>query len=191
MSDKKSKDSDSEGRAATFYVNTYNNPWKNEQGIWKIRDIFYETCPASDRSSVKYCLGLMDLQLNDTVIPSIRKIYINMDHIPEFEYEFAETYLGGWTHWQKLQKSSAVGPHIKEWKAEKSIKLKADAMKQLLATAKSDTKDSFQAAKFLAQKGYNVGEAIKKGKAADDEASSLERAVDEDLKRIGLLKVVK
>lgn len=179
----------------TFYVNTYNNPWKNEQGVWKVKELFYETCRVNEREKVIYCLGLIPLKTTiankDVTLQSLRNVYMAMDHIPEFEHEFAETYLGGWTHWLKIQKSSAVSPYIQEWKAEKNIKIKADAIKQLLATAKADTKDSFQASKFLAQKGYNVGEVLKRGKAADAEASSLERAVDEDLKRIGLLRVVK
>jgi hypothetical protein len=123
------------------------------------------------------------------VIPSLRSIYLSYDHLPNYEYEFAEEHLGGWNHWCKLCESSIVGAHIKEWRAEKQIKIKADAMKSLLTIAKSDTKDSFQAAKFLAQKGYNVGEILKKqDKKLQDH---LDSDVDEDLKRIGLLKSVK
>lgn len=79
------------------------------------------------------------------------------------QYRFATKYLANWKHWQKLKSGKELGEKIAGWEEELELKLASEALEQLIVTANSE--GSFQATKFLIDRGYNkraVGRPSKK-----------------------------
>lgn len=70
------------------------------------------------------------------------------------EYTFAMEVFGSWDHWIKIQKNKSVLSFIERCREERDIAIESRAIKQIMEEAESG-KNSFQAAKFLATKGYH------------------------------------
>jgi len=107
------------------------------------------------------------------------------------EYEFANKYLGGWSHWKEVQASEVMKPYIAVWREEQEIRLRANAIKQIALLAKSDK--GFQAAKFIADKGWKVRTAGAPSKEEVEGMKAVEKAVNKefaaDAERLGLVRV--
>lgn len=69
------------------------------------------------------------------------------------EYEFANKMFAGWAHWQKILNNKELRKHVDEWRLELEYKMRSLAMKSLIGQAK---KGSFQASKWLADRGWEV-----------------------------------
>lgn len=69
------------------------------------------------------------------------------------EYEFANQLFAGWAHWQKLCNNRAIFAHIQEWRAELEYKMRSKAVKSMIKQA---NQGSFQAAKWLADRGWET-----------------------------------
>lgn len=109
------------------------------------------------------------------------------------EYTFALRYLDGWNHWEKLSKTRWFRPYVLKWRQELDLKIKAEALRRIISESKSNSKSSFQANKFLVEKGW--GEFItgdkKRGRPSNLELESalkkeldLERQITQDFERI-------
>lgn len=91
---------------------------------------------------------------NGILYISLKKLYLEMADASE--YEFATTYLLGWSHWQRLCNNKLVVKHINEWRYELELKLRSEAIK--LIRAKSKVESGINAAKWLAEKGWDKRE---------------------------------
>ena len=122
-------------------------------------------------------------------LPSLREIYLSYNHIPGFEYEFAQEVIGSWIHWQRLCRSG-IKQHIAEWREELDIKLKAKAMRVIIDNSVTGEGASrLQAAKYLADKGYSPirGRPSKEEKAGLLKRDSIVNSeIEDDLERVGL-----
>ncbi len=83
--------------------------------------------------------------------PSLKRLYIEMADVTE--YEFANTYLLGWRHWKRLCENKLIRKSIDEWREELELKMRAKGVKEAIKAAEAG---GFQAAKWLADKGWNV-----------------------------------
>lgn len=167
------------------FCNPTNSPFRDDKGRWLTRALFFET--KSDNYKPMFTLEDEDFH----GLPSLKKIYLNYEHIPGCEYEFAMEHLGGWVHWCKIC-DSQIGPDIAQWREELSIKLKAAAMKNVILTAYGEGNTALQAAKFLSTSGYNMkrGRPTKAEKAgALKQETEVNKQLEEDLQRIGLKAV--
>lgn len=134
------------------------NKFKNNQGVYYTKGLFIEEV-LYDPISAIYSIKEYDRTLDGKFYPSLYKLYMEMEDVTE--YEFATTYLDGWTHWKKLCDTSFFKPHIEAWREELTIKLKAKALANIkLKAMDPDNKDSYQASKYLVEKGW---EEKKKG----------------------------
>ena len=120
-----------------------------------------------DQMSRWYTIGIFkELSGNkDTVLFTIdeaRKLYLECADITG--YTFATKYLGGWRHWIALHASPKVEPLIKEWEEELEVKMRASAIKNI--TALSVGEKGYQAAKFLADRGWQIKTAGRTTKEA-------------------------
>lgn len=179
------------GRSAPWYSLSYVfvgvSMFKNSGGKWLSTGLFYETA-YPELSNVVYCLKGEDRELPDgRKIKSLRKIYVSLDD--PTEYRVATEYLGGWEHWKVLLNSPVIRSHIDEWREELEMKLRAQGLKQIVAAAAEDK--AFQAAKYLADKGWlETGNKAKTKKAKEKERAQqkeLQATVTEDAKRLGLI----
>ncbi len=67
-------------------------------------------------------------------------------------YLFAVKHLGGWKHWLMMKNSSALSSKIEEWEEELEVKLRSDAVKNMIKL--SDGDKGYQANKFLVDGGW-------------------------------------
>lgn len=170
-----------------FLIKTDDSVFKDKRNQWLTRALFFEY----SHPGITPIFTMKDDDYKG--YKSLKKIYLAYDHIPEFEYEFANEVLGGWEHWERLQASPDINRHIESWKKEKDIQLRAEAIRNVIRTARSADKASLQAARYLADKGY-LEKADGRGRPSKSEREArlkedkaVIKEVDEDLKRLGLI----
>ena len=82
---------------------------------------------------------------------SIKRLYLEMEDTTE--YEFANTYFLGWDHWNRIVENKLLTDHVRSWREELELKLRARAVKQMMALA---DEGSYQASKWLADRGWDT-----------------------------------
>lgn len=132
-----------------------------------------------------------EIEKEGIVYPSLKQVYMSYDHIPGFEYDFAMEVFNSWDHWVKLTDASNVDLRsaFRSWREELDIKLKAQAIKSLITTSRIDDSKGFNAAKYLADKGY----APQRGRPSKEEVerekrvqAGVSKELEADMKRLGL-----
>jgi hypothetical protein len=121
-------------------------------------------------------------------VAKLKKIYLAYNHIPGYEYDFANDHFDCWQHWEKVA-DGGMKPIIDEWRAELDVKIKALGINSLIKQASGEGTVAIQAAKYLAEKGYSS----KRGRPSKEEVigETKRQAGDSELlkrdaKRIGL-----
>lgn len=119
--------------------------------------------------------------------PSLKQLYLEMEDITE--YEFAQKYLDGWPHWERLLNTNSIRPHIDQWRKELELKVKAKALRRLMDEAANNGKEAVSINKFLVQRGYvdkdTKGRPSKQAiKEEAQRLAHLESSLQEDLERI-------
>ena len=105
--------------------------FKNASGSWYLKAIFYEMTD-SDKSTVLYSLKTEDHKVGNKVYPSLRRLYLEMND--ESEYQFAETYFGGWPHWKRLLSCSWFQDYISDIREELAVRNAAKNLLQIRQT---------------------------------------------------------
>ena len=105
---------------------------------------------------------------------SIKAAYLEMSD--PTEYDFATKYFLNWKHWQRICANKAIRIHIDEWREELEMKLRSRAVKLTIAQAEGG---SYQAAKWLADKGWTKREAGRPSKAEVEGERKFLAKVDE------------
>lgn len=159
------------------------NKFKNDSGTYYTRGLFFETTLA-DKSTVVYTLKNQDHE----GFPSLYRLY--MEAADPTEYRFATSALDGWSHWEALCACSWFKPYLTSWRRELEIKIKSDALLEVLAIAKTGGKEKLAANRFLIEKGWEPQKSGK-GRPSKDEVNraafeiASERAqLDDDFDRI-------
>lgn len=131
------------------------NKFKSEIGSHILKPIFFEHDNSDHLYSV-FTLKDQDHTWKGQTYPSLRRLYVEMED--PTEYEFAVTYLDSWTHWKKITQASFFQEHLKEWREELEVRLRARALNRMKVRASSDSKDSFAADKILLAGGWKTPE---------------------------------
>lgn len=184
--------SDNSNITSDICNNPTDNPWRTPKNVWYTIGLFYELCGA-DKSKCLYTIYEKDRVVNKKKYISLKNRYMEMEHIPGYEYEFANKYLGGWNHWVRLQSATkALSDMIQEWKDELEIKLKARASRAIIETAVNDNgPTSFHANKWISDKGWIPQKGRPKKADITREAkiaAGVEAEISDDLERIRLVK---
>ena len=153
--------------------------FQDKMGRWFTEGMFVEVS-RTDKIDAPYCLN----PRNETKdMPSLKRLYLEC--ADPTEYLFATTHLGGWKHWQKLLRCSWFKPHIKEWREELEIKLRAEGIREQRRLA---NKGSSNAARWLAEKGW---EEKKRGRPSKAEVAGerkreaeIEKELEEHFDRV-------
>lgn len=122
-----------------------------------------------------YTLKDQDHEYNGTIYPSLKRLFLEMED--PTEYEFANTYLLGWKHWKRMNENKILSKHFEEWREELEYKMRCKGVKALITNAKNG---SFQAAKFLVDKGWDKRQAGRPSKAELEEEKAFQLRVAED-----------
>ena len=120
--------------------------FKDVMGRALTQSLFLE--PSYDTTFAYYTLDDEDKNYKGKVYYSLKKLYIACDD--PIEYEFANTYLLGWNHWQKMLGNKILLKHIETWREELELKLASEGFKQIL----DQSENNVQATKWLIEKGW-------------------------------------
>lgn len=153
-----------------------------------LKALFFET--ATDKSYVVYTLKDWD----HLGYPSLYLKY--METNDPTEYRFATTHLDGWEHWELLTKCAWFKPIVARWRRELELRMKSIALSRIMAEAKTSSKESFTANKYLLEKGWEPKESNKRGRPSKEEIKSQAQAlvleqttIDDDFSRISIDKI--
>lgn len=99
----------------------------------------------------EYTLKDSDFEYEGKVYPSLKRLYLEM--ADPVEYKFATTHLSGWDQWQRISNNKVLKKYIDPWRKELELKLRSEAVAEVIRFSK--TEKGFQAAKWLADKGFD------------------------------------
>lgn len=142
--------------------------YKDEHGRYIVQGLFLEDRYNPDMAV--FTFDGEDKEYKGKKFYSLKRLYL--EHGDPKEYSFARKYLYDWNHWQRLCKNSIIKKHIEEWRNELELSLVSEGVAALIDMALN--KDSYQAAKFLAERGWDKGD---RGRPSKDE-------IDGELKRM-------
>jgi hypothetical protein len=163
--------------------------FKDSVGRYFTQGLFWETCTPENKDRAIYTLK----EQEHHGLPSLKTLYLELSTSPEAgEYDFAIQCLDGWKHWSHLCSISWFKPILAEWREELEVKVRSQAIKQIAAQAKGKAR-SYQAAKFMAEKGWVSAKEAGRPTKADIVreariAAGVTSEVEDDLRRLSLVK---
>lgn len=93
-----------------------------------------------------------DKEYNGKIYPSLKRYYLEVGD--PTEYEFARTCLLGWNHWLRMKENKALRPYFEEWADELEVAVRSEGVRSLMDLTASEG-GNFQAAKYMAEKGWD------------------------------------
>ena len=123
-----------------------------------------------------YTLKDDDHEYEGKVYPSLKKLYLA--HEDPTEYDFACTYLLGWQHWQRIVRNRVFSKTIEEWREELELKVRSQAVREILIQSASDK--GFQAAKWIADKGWDKRTAGRPSNADIERETKVQAKINEE-----------
>lgn len=124
-----------------------------------------------DTDFAYYTLDDEDKEYKGKTYPSLKKLYIASDD--PIEYEFANTYLLGWAHWQKICGNKILLRHVEQWREELELKIASEGFRTIL----DQSENNVQATKWLIEKGW------KKQGAGRPKKDSGQKALDDFIEK--------
>jgi len=140
--------------------------FKDSNGRWFTKGVFHEY--ATDPSTAIYH------------IDEAKQYYMECRDITG--YDFAVQYLGGWRHWLTLHNSPILEPILREWEEELEVKLRSEAVKHIVNLSKTDK--GYQAAKYLADRGWKVRDAGRPSKEEIQRETSVQSKMYDEFKNV-------
>lgn len=122
-----------------------------------------------------YTLKDDDYEYNGKLFPSLKKLYLAKED--PTEYEFAVEYLLGWRHWKRLCENKLIRKYIDEWREELELKLRSRGVKESIKAAEAG---GFQAAKWLADRGWEQRGAGRPSKAEVEREKKFQSRVTDE-----------
>ena len=157
----------------------------DDKGAALTQGLFLETS-YGNTENVVYTLKPRDHMYRGRLLPSIKRLYLEMED--PTEYFFAYEYFLDWDHWQRIKRNKVIASHMKGWKEELEVKARATGVKTMFDLALDGEKPNFQAAKFLADGGWNKRVAGRPSKEMVQRETRIQAKImdefSEDLARI-------
>lgn len=126
--------------------------FKNAQNVYLTKSLFYDQCEGKHDYAL-YTTQEEDRFEDGKLYPSVYKLFIECGD--PTGYKFASMYLSSWHHYELLLKTSWFKPVIDKAVAELEVKIKSDALVNVIKESKDrQSKSSFQANKYLLDKGW-------------------------------------
>jgi hypothetical protein len=150
----------------------YKNQLKDSIGNFRTLSLFYET-NITDLSPI-FTLKDEDHTVNGKTYMSMKQLYLSFDD--PTEWEFVQSVLGNWRHWQKIMGNKRLREYIDQWRMELEIKLRSQAVRNMVKHSKN--RDG--AAKWLAEGSWKG----KRGRPSKDEVErerKVQAGIEQDL----------
>ncbi len=124
-----------------------------------------------------YSLKDNDHHYRGVVYPSLKRLYLQHEDVTE--YDFANTYLLGWNHWKRLTENKMLRKHIDEWREELELKVRSQAVKDIIDQCANEG-GSFQAAKWLADRGWDKRAAGRPSKQEQEKETRIQENIQSE-----------
>lgn len=121
---------------------------KAVKGQYLTQSLFVEI--GYDYDTAIYSLKDEDMVHEGKTYPSIKRLYLEAEDVTE--YIFATKYFINWEHWERICKNGLLAPHVQRWREDLARYLEAIGIQEVINAATTD--NNFQAAKWLAEKGW-------------------------------------
>lgn len=152
--------------------------FRNEQGRLLISNLFIDRKYEED--AALYTLNLTDKVYKGKTYPSLYKLYIQMEDITE--YNFANTYFESYQHWELLCNEEWFKPIISRWRKELELKIKAEALKEIIAQSTSDDpRKRLEASKYIYEKVFVSSNGKGRPTKAQVKEEAVRKAMEEKL----------
>ncbi len=122
-----------------------------------------------------YTLKEQDHEHNGKYYFSLKRLYLEI--ADPTEYEFANTYLLNWKHWQRLCENKLLRKYIDEWRDELEVKLRSRGVKDIMGSA---SEGNYQAAKWLADRGWSTRGAGRPSKAEVEREKRIQAGIADE-----------
>ena len=152
------------------------NKLRDGQGRPLTQSLFLEIGYETDKAV--YTLKDEDYEYKGVLYPSLKRLYLEMEDL--IEYDFARTYLLGWAHWQRIKENKALAKHINEWQDELETSVRSQAVRDIIQMSAEDK--GFQAAKWLADKGWDKRTAGRPSKNEKLKEDRMKARMDDEFK---------
>lgn len=129
-----------------------------------------------DTTYAIYSLKDDDNDFRGTLYPSLKKLFLAEDD--PTEYQFAKKHLLGWKHWQRLNENKALKEHFDEWREEFEIKIRSEGIRAIIDMTADGS--NFQAAKWLADRGWDKRAAGRPSKAEKERSLRVNEHISKD-----------
>lgn len=157
---------------------------KDARNAWRTTTLFEETISPDLKTKYPPLFSMCDEEYSSSGLPSLKYRYLQLRD--SNEYLFAQTYLGGWGHWQLMVKSWALKSHIDNWRNELKLKLRSEYLNKVRDLSDGDGPASLQALKYLMEaEAGGVGSGSKRGRPSKGEKEKFlrEQSMEEDEQR--------
>lgn len=146
----------------------------DSQSRYLTQSMFYEHV-YSTGPEVQFTLSdkPIHIQKDGRTIYSLKKLFLDLED--PHEWTFADTYLLGWSHWQKMNNNKILKAHFDAWREELAIKMRSKALQQILDLADDG---NMNAAKFIAEKKWEQRGAGRPSKQEIEKRISEDRQVN-------------
>jgi len=150
--------------------------FKTEQGSYITQSLFLEMGYKTEFAV--YTLKGEDHTHKGVVYPSLKKAYLNL--ADPTEYMFANKYFADWPHWKRLCENKMLVPHFNEWRDELELKLRSEAIQNVIDITASEGQGSFQAAKYLAERGWDKNKVGRPSKEDKQRKDAIQARIDDE-----------
>lgn len=166
-------------------MNIDKNAMIDSKGSPLTQGLFLETS-YGNTEFVQYTLKSRDHMYKGRLLPSIKRLYLEMEDITE--YNFAYKYFLDWEHWKRIKENKLIAKHMEGWREELEVKVAASGIRAMQEMAIDGDKPNFQAAKFIAERGWEKRSAGRPSKEAVQReariAAKISDEFDSDIKRL-------
>lgn len=144
----------------------------DSMGKYRTQSLFLEL---GYKDEAYFTLKEDDYVYEGRTYPSLKRLYLEVQD--PTEYKFATEHLMGWKHWQRMCENKVIRRHIDEWREELEVKLRCQAIGDAINLAKSG---QFQAAKWVADRGWATRGAGRPSKAEIERSKRIEERIDDE-----------
>lgn len=131
-----------------------------------------------DTKYAVFTLDDEDKTYKDVLYPSLKKLYLDLADVTE--YQFAKKHLLGWKHWRRLNDNNVLRAYFDDWREELEVAMRSEAILSIVDMTTSD-QGNFQAAKWLADRGWDKRGAGRPSKAELDREKRINDKIGDEL----------
>ena len=154
-------------------MNIDKSTMRDDRGRPKTQSLFLEA--TYERDAI-YTFKDEDYTFEGKLYISIKKLYLEFEDITE--YEFANKYFLGWKHWQRICDNQVLARWIVPWREELELKIRSQAIRDIVCMSAEE--GSFQASKWLSDRGWDKKAVGRPSKAEQERESNMKSRLDEE-----------